>query len=315
MRVLITGASGFVGRKLADYLAVAAPDTEIHGTTLGDPREEDNCMLHHLDLRDEMGVHKLIQEIRPGAIYHLAAQAFVPRSFEDPWETLENNIRGQVNIITGCLEANHRPRILVVGSAEIYGVVTPDELPLTEQSPMRPFSPYSVSKIAQDMLALQYYMSHDLSIMRARSFNHIGPGQNERFVAPAFAAQVARIEAGTQDPVIAVGDLRAKRDFTDVRDIVRAYYLIIERGIPGDVYNVASGEVHSIQALLDYLLTLTDADIRVEVDPERLRPVTLPILQGSCEHLHAATGWRPEISFEQSLSDILDEWRGRIRET
>jgi len=315
VRVLITGATGFVGGHLARHLFDTMPDVVIHGTTLPSQKSEQNdgVIYHAIDLKQQKAVHDLIKNIQPDHIYHLAAQAFVPRSFEAPWETLENNISAQLNVITACIDAGIEPRILVISSAEIYGPVHPEELPLTEKAELRPTSPYSVSKIAQDMLALQYSISHGLPIMRARPFNHFGPGQNENFVAPAFAMQIARIEAGKQDATIYVGDLSAKRDFTDVRDIVRAYHAIIEHGIPGDVYNVCSGQSHTIEALLNELIKLSTSPITIAIDEARLRPVTIPELRGDCSHLHQVTGWQPQITFQQSLADILDDCRRRVK--
>lgn len=312
LRILITGATGFVGYHLIQHLRDTVPDAAIHGTSLFDEEPRKHVTLHTIDLREPDAVHQLIKQTKPQQIYHLAAQAFVPRSFEDPWETLENNIRSQLNIIQACIQVDLQPRILIVSSAEIYGPVQPEELPLTESAPLRPTSPYSVSKITQDMLALQYFLSHNLPIFRARPFNHFGPGQNENFVAPAFALQIARIEARLNPPKISVGDLSARRDFTDVRDIVRAYRLIVEKGQPGDVYNVASGTAYSIESLLNHLLKQANVKIETSVDPERLRPTTIPILQGDATRLTQATGWKPQISFEQSLSDILDDCRTRV---
>ena len=268
-----------------------------------------------IDLKDYAKVRGLLAECRPDAIYHLAAQAFVPRSFEDPWETLENNIRAQLNIINACLELEIQPRMLIVSSAEIYGAVQPDQLPLSEETAIRPTNPYSVSKVAQDMLGLQYYLSHGLPIMRARPFNHIGPGQNDRFVAPAFAKQIAAIEAGKSDAVIKVGNLEAKRDFTDVRDIARAYHLIVDAGAAGEAYNIASGLAHSIRQLLDRLLCLTDIEIEIRVDPARLRPVDVPEIRGASCKLSRDTGWRPEYAFDATLRDVLDDCRQRLRES
>jgi GDP-4-dehydro-6-deoxy-D-mannose reductase len=245
--ILITGASGFVGHHLAQYLLKSDPETDICGTTLpGLPyKPQTGIAFYEIDLKNASQVDALVKERRPDRVYHLAAQAFVPRSFEEPWETLENNILAQLNVIQACLRAGIKPRMLIVSSAEIYGPVNPEELPVSEDAGLRPTSPYSVSKIAQDMLGLQYYLSHDFPIFRARAFNHIGPGQNQRFVAPDFALQIARIEAGQIPSVIAVGDLTAQRDFTDVRDIVRAYQMIVESGNPGDVYNVCTARHES----------------------------------------------------------------------
>lgn len=313
MRILITGAGGFVGGHLAQHIATTAPNADIHGTILADDVPNvPGITLHSIQLKDLEQTRALIEQVRPDHIYHLAAQAFVPRSFEAPWETLENNILAQLNVILASIRAGITPRMLVITSAEIYGPVQPDDLPINEDTALRPSSPYSVSKIAQDMLALQYAQSHKLSIMRARPFNHIGPGQSASFVAPAFALQVARIEAGQQEPVIRVGDLNARRDFTDVRDVVRAYRLIIERGTPGAVYNVASGVAHSIREVLDGLLSHSAVPVQTIVDPALLRPATIPILQGDCSRLHQSTGWKPQISFEQSLIDVLNDCRQRI---
>ncbi len=312
VRVLITGISGFVGGHLATHIKQQHPDADLHGTVFRSPAENIPATAHQIDLRDTAAVETLVAEIQPDYIYHLAAQAFVPRSFADPWETIEINVRSQLNLILACIETKQTPRMLAVTSAEIYGIVSPDQVPMHETLPPRPTSPYSVSKVAQDMLALQYHASHGLPIMRARPFNHFGPGQNPRFVAPAFASQIAKIEAGQQEPVLRVGDLSARRDFTDVRDIVAAYRQILEEGTPGTVYNVASGEAHSIQHLLDTLIRLVNLEITVETDPERLRPVDLPVLLGDASRLREETDWVPRYTFEQSLQDVLNDCRQRL---
>ena len=317
MRALITGAGGFVGHHLSAHLGIVQPKARLTGTTLF-PSESVHQAVNdqrRIDLKNFDQVRSLLAECRPDAIYHLAAQAFVPRSFEEPWETLENNMRAQLNIIRACLRLDIRPRILIVSSAEIYGAVEPDQLPLAEDAAIRPTNPYSVSKVAQDMLGLQYYLSHDLPIMRARPFNHIGPGQNDRFVAPAFAKQIAAIEEGTGEPVIYVGNLEAKRDFTDVRDIVRAYHMIVDRGQPGEAYNIASGMAHSIRHLLDSLLGQSDIKIEVRVDTARLRPVDVPEIRGDYSKLRRDTGWQPEMTFEATLRDVLEDCRQRLNES
>lgn len=315
MRILITGIGGFAGKHLASYLLATTPDVEIHGTVLDTAPASDVIVYHSLDLKNADAVLRLLLHVRPQHIYHLAAQAFVPRSFDAPWETLENNILAQLNLILACLALDTPPRMLIISSAEIYGAVQPTELPLNENTLLRPANPYSVSKVAQDMLALQYYISHSLPIMRARPFNHIGPGQDTRFVAADFALQIARIEAGQQQPVIHVGNLSAQRDFTDVRDIVRAYRLIMERGTPGEAYNIASGEAYSIQALLDTLLSYSDVPIKIQIDTSRLRPSDVPVIRGDSSRLRGVTGWQPTISFRQTLLDILNDCRQRTRLT
>ncbi len=316
MRILITGAGGFVGRHLSAHLAVAEPAATLIGTTLL-PGETVHPALHEsrrIDLVDEKAVRALVADCRPDTIYHLAAQAFVPRSFDDPWETLENNIRAQLNIIRACLALEIGPRILVVSSAEIYGAAKTSQLPMNESAPIRPTNPYSVSKVAQDMLALQYHLSHDLPIMRARPFNHIGPGQNARFVAPAFALQIANIEANRGEAVIYVGNLSAKRDFTDVRDIVRGYHVIATRGKAGEAYNIASGVARSIKSLLDTLLGLSAINIEARVDPARLRPVDVPEIRGDASKLREDTGWQPRLSFKETLRDVLMDCRKRVQQ-
>ena len=314
MRVLITGAGGFVGRHLSAHIGSVLPRARLSGTTLlsGENVHQSVNDVYRIDLKDYAKVRQMLAKCCPDAIYHLAAQAFVPRSFEEPWETLENNIRAQLNLIRACLELEIRPRILIVSSAEIYGASEPKQLPLNEDTAIRPTNPYSVSKVAQDMLGLQYYLSHSLPIMRARPFNHIGPGQNKRFVAPAFARQIASIEEGQAEAVIYVGNLESKRDFTDVRDIVRAYHMIVEKGQPGEAYNIASGVARSIRHLLDTLLGLTETKIEVRVDPARLRPVDVPEIRGDSSKLRRHTGWQPKLTFEQTLHDVLVDWRQRI---
>lgn len=316
MRILITGARGFVGQHLTDHLTTAIPEAEIYGTTRDRSENvtETSATLITVELNDETQVRELIGDIQPDVIYHLAAQAFVPRSFEAPWETLENNIKSQLNIFQACRQENLRPRTLIISSAEVYGRIRQDQLPITEDAPLQPTSPYGVSKAACDLLAQQYHDSYDLPLIICRPFNHIGPGQNEDFVAPAFAMQIARIEAGQQEPIISVGDLSAERDFTDVRDIVRAYRMIIENGEPGTVFNVSSGVSHSIQSMLDNLLRSAKCEIQVAVDPARLRPSSMPVLRGDSARLRNATGWKPEIPFDQSLSDILNDCRQRIQQ-
>jgi GDP-4-dehydro-6-deoxy-D-mannose reductase len=314
LRALITGVGGFAGSHLADYL-LKNTDWQITGCILPGWKcahldRRITCL--ELDLCDREATRAVLDQYAPNVIFHLAAQAFVPVSWDDPWSTLENNIRAQTNILDALVRLGARPRVLVIGSNEEYGLVRESDLPLREQAPLRPNSPYAVSKIAQDYLGLQYFLSHQIPCVRVRPFNHIGPRQAEVFVASAFARQVALIEAGQQEPVIYVGNLNAQRDFTDVRDMVRAYYLAITRGQPGEVYNIGSGRPRSVQTLLDILLSLSAAAIRVESDPNRMRPSDTPIVYCDAGKLRAATGWEPNIPFEQTLRDVLDDWRGRV---
>jgi len=313
MHLLITGATGFVGSHFRRYLREAT-DWQVTGTAFPDrppeschPRER--CVA--LDARDDKQVRALLREIRPDAILHLAAQSHVPTAYKDPWNTLENNIKGQLNLLEACVALELKPRFIAVGSGEEYGRATEDALPLREAHPLRPENPYSVSKVAQDVLGYQYFRSYQIPVMRVRPFNHVGPGQSERFVLPAFASQVARIEAGKQEPVLRVGNLSPARDFTDVRDVVRAYHLLLLHGEPGEVYNISSSQARTIQSLVDQLLALVEVEITVETDPERYRPADVPIVYGSAEKLEAETGWQPEIPFEKTVADVLEEWRAK----
>ncbi len=316
MRALITGISGFAGSYLAEEL-VTHTSIEVWGVALG-PTDNIDGLGHRItywsqDLADPAAVGHLLRQAAPDLIFHLAAQAFVPISWQDPWTTLENNIRSQVNLLQAAVEQNCRARILIIGSNEEYGRVRPEELPITEETPLRPDSPYGVSKIAQDFLGLQYFISHGLHTVRLRPFNHIGPRQNERFVASNFAKQIAEIELGQREPVLRVGNLDSQRDFTDVRDMVRAYALALERGQPGEVYNVGSGTAHSVRELLDTYLSMTEARIRVEVDPARARPSDTPIAVCDASKFRKQTGWEPRIRFEQTLRDTLEYWREKVR--
>jgi len=315
LRALITGAGGFVGGHLCDYL-LAHTDWELVGTVYPAPPDEtrpatSRLRLRYADLRDPEGVEALLSQVQPDRIFHLAAQSFVPASFKDPWETLENNIRAELNVLEAVRRSGSKAWVLVVGSNEEYGAPAPGELPQTEESPLRPNNPYAVSKVAQDFLGLQYHLAYGVPVVRVRPFNHTGPGQSPRFVVPAFARQIARIEAGLQEPVMEVGNLDAARDFTDVRDIVRAYHLALTRGEPGAVYNLASGRPRSVRSVLEMLLSLSRADIHVEQDTSLYRPVDVPVVYGSAEKFHRRTGWEPEIPFEQTLQDTLAYWRSR----
>lgn len=317
MRILITGVGGFVGRHLFNMLSNQYPEAFLHGTALEQPSQRigQGLQYHVVDLKNYASIYELIAEVQPDQIYHLAAQSSPRKSFAIPWETLENNIKAQLNIIQACIALRLQPRMLVISSAEIYGPVRPEQQPINEDAPLRPTNPYGVSKVTQDMLGLQYYLSHKLPIMRVRPFNHFGPGQSEGFVATDFAVQVARIEMGLQENVIEVGNLSAQRDFTDVRDVVRAYSLIMERGKPGEVYNVASGKPYTVQYLLDVLLKYSAANIQIRIDPARMLPVDVPIVRGDASRLQALCGWEPIIPFETTVSDVLEDWRARVRAT
>jgi GDP-4-dehydro-6-deoxy-D-mannose reductase len=313
VRVLITGAGGFVGGHLIHYLR-SQPDFDHIDAAVYEPQNPQLDALgvaqYLVDLRDAEATHNLIEQTRPDALIHLAALADVGQSFRNPWETLANNIGAQLHLLQAFLDLKLNPRILVVSSAEIYGAVG-GTTPLDENTPFKPTSPYSVSKVAQDMLALQYYLSHRIPIIRARPFNHIGPGQRRGFVAADFASQIAEIEAGQSEPVLYVGNLTAARDFTDARDVVRAYYLMLTQGEPGAAYNVCSGRAYTIQYVLDTLLGYSTLPIEVREDSTRMRPSDVAYRVGDASALRAKVGWEPTIPLEQTLLDILNDWRQR----
>jgi GDP-4-dehydro-6-deoxy-D-mannose reductase len=259
-----------------------------------------------------VSMKKALAEIEPDRIFHLAAQSFVPTSWRCPGETFAINSIGQVNLFEAVLDLGLTPRIQIAGSSEEYGLVHPDEVPMKETNPLRPLSPYAVSKVAQDLLGYQYFMSYGLHVVRTRGFNHTGPRRGEVFICSNFAHQIVEIEKKLRDPVLFVGNLEAKRDFTDVRDTVRAYWLSLEKGEAGEVYNIGTGVAYAAQEILDKLLALTEADVKVEVDPLRLRPSDVMILLSDCSKFRAISGWEPRIPFEQSLQDLLEYWRERL---
>jgi GDP-4-dehydro-6-deoxy-D-mannose reductase len=318
MRVLITGITGFAGSHLAEYILAHHPDSEVFGTVRWRSRMEnivhlqDRVELCEADLKDMVSVQGCLAHVKPDRIFHLAAQSFVPTSWKCPAETFTINISGQVNLLEAVRGLKLSPRIQVAGSSEEYGQVFPDEIPMKETNPLRPLSPYAVSKVAQDLMAFQYFKSYGMSIVRTRGFNHTGPRRGEVFVTSNFAKQIAEIENRRRDPVISVGNLEAKRDFTDVRDMVEAYWLSLEKGEAGEVYNIGSGVARSMQEVLDTLLSLSAIKVRVEIDPKRLRPSDVPILLADSSKFTARTGWKPKIPFQQTLSDLLDYWRERV---
>ena len=317
VRALITGITGFAGGHLAAHL-LARGDAEVYGVA----RDRGHKLDHFdspvpvviADLRDPQAVEEVLLEVRPDHIYHLAAQAYVPTAWRDPWGTFENNVRPELNMLQVIVHRRLPARMLVVASNEVYGAVSPDQLPVKETTLLEPNNPYGVSKVAQDLLARQYFLSHGVDVIRARAFNHLGPRQSPQFVAANFARQIAEAEAGLREPVVRVGNLQAQRDFTDVVDVVRAYALLMEKGRSGEAYNVGSGQPRSVQSLLDTLLSLSSVKIRVERDPARMRPSDVPIIYGDITKLRTDTGWEATIPFEESLRRVLAYWREVVRQ-
>ncbi|MCK4495303.1 MAG: GDP-mannose 4,6-dehydratase [Candidatus Aminicenantes bacterium] len=318
MRVLITGITGFAGSHLADYILENHPDVRLYGLVRWRSRMEnilhiqEKIELFEADLKDIVSLRKSLAEIKPDRIFHLAAQSFVPFSWKCPAETFAINAIGQINLFEAILSLGLSPKIQVAGSSEEYGLVNSDEVPMREENPLRPLSPYAVSKVAQDFLAWQYFKSYGLRTVRTRGFNHTGPRRGEVFICSNFAKQIAEIEKKKKEPVIFVGNLEAKRDFTDVRDTVRAYWLSLEKGEEGEVYNIGKGKTCSMKEVLDILLSKSKVHVKIEVDSKRLRPSDVPVLLSDCTRFRKLTGWEPKIPFSQSLQDLLDYWRERV---
>lgn len=322
MRALITGITGFAGSHLADYLLAHQPQVEIFGTRRWRSPMDNiahlsgeigkKIRLIETDLRDYSSVRHCLEESRPNYIFHLAAQSFVPTSWSAPAETLNTNIVGQTNIFEAIRHLGLDPVVQIACSSEEYGLVYPHETPITEANPLRPLSPYAVSKVAQEYLGYQYFMSYGLKVIRTRGFNHTGPRRGEVFVTSNFAKQLASIKAGLQEPVIHVGNLDAVRDFTDVRDMVRAYWLAVTKAKPGEVYNIATGHGITIRELLDRLIALAGVDVTVQPDPARMRPSDVEILIGDSSKFRADTGWEPQIPLDQTLHDVVHYWLDRL---
>ena len=317
MRVLITGITGFVGSHLADFL-LTKENIKVYGIKRWRSRTEniehleDKITLKECDLRDTSSVRKVIEEVRPDRIFHLAGQSHVPTSWHAPEETISTNIMAELNIFEAVRQIDINPWIQIAGSSEEYGMAYEDELPIKETNPLRPLSPYAVSKVSQDLLGYQYFMSYGLNIVRTRGFNHTGPRRPSVFVCSDFAKQITEIEKGLHDPTIYVGSLETKRDFTDVRDMVRGYWLALEKGVPGEVYNICSGKSYKIGEILDMLLGMTSNHIKVKKDSTRMRPSDVPVLVGDSTKFRKQTGWKPKIPFEKTLKDIMEYWRERI---
>ena len=317
MRVLVTGITGFAGSHLVDYMLAEHKDAEIVGIQRWRSRTEniehflDKVRMVECDLRDASSVRDVLDDVRPDWIFHLAAQSFVPTSWTAPTESLVTNVIGQLNIFEAVKKLRIMPRIQLACSSEEYGMVYENELPIKETNPLRPLSPYAVSKVGQDMMGYQYFMSFKLPVIRTRGFNHEGPRRGPVFVCSDFAKQIADIETGRKPPVIRVGNLEARRDFTDVRDVVRGYWLALEKGEPGEVYNLCSGKAWTIREMLDLLLGMTKTKVKVEQDQARMRPSDVPVLLGDAAKFNKATGWKPTIPFETTLRDLLEYWRAR----
>ncbi len=320
-RVLITGITGFVGSHLVDYILADHPGVAVHGLARWrSPLDKlrhvppDKYDLHYGDLVDLGSLVRLMKETRPDVVFHLAAQSFVPTSFNAPVDTLQTNTIGTANLLEAVRISDTDPIIHICSSSEVYGQVREEDVPITEDCPLRPASPYAVSKVGEDMIALQYWLSYGTKTIRTRMFTHTGPRRGEVFVVSAFARQIAAIEQKRQDPVLKVGNLDSVRTFSDVRDAVRAYWLLVEKCPPGEVYNIGGDRTITIGGMLDMLLALSPAKDRIEirVDPALLRPSDVTLQIPDCSKFRKVTGWKPTIPLERTLEDTLEYWRGNL---
>lgn len=312
MKALVTGIGGFAGRYLLRHLR-AQGDEVLGMARAGDASDlPDQLPLFRANLLDRDAVDDAVRSARPDVVYHLAALSSTLDSLADPWATVGNNLQAQMNLLESLVREAPAARVLVISSSEVYGRVDAQQLPTGEDAPIRPFTPYALSKVGQDAMGYMYFAQHGLPVVRVRPFSHTGPGQDARFAIPNFARQVAEIEAGLRGPVVRVGNLDVERDFTDVRDMVRAYRLAATLGQPGDVYNIGRGHPVRLADALNHLISLSRVAVRVEVDPGLLRPADVPRQWADSTTFHQLTGWAPRISWDQTLEDTLNDWRVRV---
>lgn len=317
MKALVTGIAGFAGSHLAEFL-VRENNVEVFGMDLPGARDDnlggikDKVKIYGCDIRKASSVDKLIRNIKPDLVFHLAAQAYIPDSWILPSDSLYTNIIGTVNLLEAVRKTKRNVRIHIACSAEEYGRVYKNEIPVKESNPFRPLSPYAVGKLGQDMLGYQYSQSYGMFIVRTRAFNHCGPRMSESFVASGFAKQIALIEKQKQKPVIYVGNLESLRDFTDVRDIVKGYWLSLKKGKAGEAYNICSGKGYKVKRLLEILLAFTQGRIVIKQDKQRMRPSDIMVLVGDNSKLCRETGWYPTIPFKKTLEDLLEYWRKNV---
>lgn len=320
MKALITGITGFVGSHLAEYIISNHAETEIFGTKRWrSPKDNirgilDKIHLHDCDLRDLSSLIAVLNEVKPDFIFHLAAQSFVTSSFLAPVDTLECNVIGTTNLLEAIRITKIDPLIHICSSSEVYGQVTKDDLPIREDCPLRPVSPYAVSKVGEDMVAFMYWKAYGLKTIRTRMFTHSGARRGEVFVDSFFAQQIAKIELGLQKPILRVGNLDSVRTFADVRDTVRAYWLLLQKCAPGEVYNIGGDKTMTIREMLDRLLTLTTYKnkIQIVVDKSLIRPADVTLQIPSAEKFKTETNWQPVIPYDQTLQDMLDYWRREL---
>lgn len=308
---LVIGAAGFVGAYLINEMYENG--IEAYATKLSHEKfESPHARVFDLDIMDKDAIIALLFEVRPDYIFHLAAQSSVGLAWKNPGLTVDVNIKGSINVMDAIRELYYKPRVLLIGSGEEYGHIQEGETPIVESNSLRPGNIYAATKVCQNMIGNIYSKAYDMELMMVRAFNHIGPGQASMFVVSDFCKQVAEIEKGLREPVMKVGNLAAKRDFTDVRDVVKAYVALVEAGVAGETYNVGSGNAQAIQDILNLIVSMSTAEIRVEIDPNKLRPVDVPIIEADITKLNQLTGWKPQIPLAQTIKETLDYWRMNV---
>lgn len=312
MKALIIGGAGFVGNHLIEHLSKDYNWTIIATKLETETIEYSNITVYNLDITDKIAVSSLLKEIQPDYIFHLAAQSSVSLSWKNPQLTIDVNVKGTINLLDAIRELNYTPRVLLIGSGEEYGYIQPNETPIKENNPTRPGNIYAATKTFQNMIGKIYTDAYQMDIIMVRAFNHIGPGQSPIFVVSDFCKQVAEIEKGMHEPVIKVGNLSAKRDFTDVRDVVKAYSMLVLKGKAGEIYNVGSGKAISINDLLSFILQLSTSKIDITVDPLKLRPIDIPIIEADIHKIITDTNWFPSVPLRETLQDTLSYWRNKI---
>lgn len=315
MKAMVIGAAGFVGSYLVDAIkADLLCDICVTKLPHHQLKAADDVEVLDMNVLDEAGVNACLSRVEPDYVFYLAAQSSISQSWKEPTKTVEVNVAGSLNVLDSIRALRKPPRVLMVGSGEEYGTVPPEYIPIKEETRLDPQNIYAATKACQSMMASIYRSAYGLQLISVRAFNHIGPGQSDRFVVSDFCHQIARIEAGLQEPVIRVGNLQAKRDFTDVRDVVRAYTSLIQFGVPGEIYNVGSGHAVSIQSILTEACMRSRRAIRVCVDPGKFRPIDTPVIEADVSKIFAASGWKPKIPLADTIEDMLGYWREKCGE-
>lgn len=311
-KALLIGAGGFVGSYLIECLCEEF-GMEVYATKLKETEfSHASAKVYDLDIMVKEDIVELLYDVRPDYIFHLAAQSSVSVAWKNPMLTIDVNIKGSVNVMEAVRELFYKPRVLMIGSGEEYGHIKEGETPISEETLLRPGNIYAATKACQNMIGSIYAKAYDMELMLVRAFNHIGPGQAPLFVVSDFCKQVAEIEKGLKEPIIRVGNLNARRDFTDVRDVVRAYALLVQKGVSGETYNVGSQNAMAIKDILDIIIGMSTAQISVEIDQNKIRPVDVPIIEADITKISDTTGWKPAISIEQTIKETLDYWRAHV---